>query len=328
MIDGLPLLVWPPHRQPLTILIYHRVLPLPDPLRRGEVDAVLFERQMRFLARHFAVLPLRDAAQRLRSGNLPYRACCITFDDGYADNLTIALPILEKFRLPATVFVATGYLDGGRMFNDAVVDAIARSPLRELSLESMGLGNHVIECTEQKRVAITGIQEQLKYHPPAERAALVEELITQTKCGPLPSDIMLTSQQVGELAQRGVEIGGHTVAHTILTTLDDANARRQILKGKQRLEGITGKSVTTFAYPNGRPNRDYRASHVALVRELGFEVAVSTAHGVANWHSDIHQLPRFVPWGRSMAMLAARLTRNAWSGRTNSECQDDHLINS
>lgn len=320
MIVGLPLLAWPPFTQWLTILIYHRVLPAPDPLRPGEIVADRFERQMRFLARHFAVLPLREAAQRLKNGTLPYRACCITFDDGYADNLTVALPILEKYRLPATVFVATGYLDGGRMFNDSVVDAIAGSALQELNLEALGLGRHASATLADKRAAVVAIQEQLKYQPPAERTVLVEQMIELAECGPLPADIMLTSEQVGELSRRGVEIGGHTVAHTILTTLDDTAARQEIAAGKQRLEALTGRPVTVFAYPNGRPNRDYAARHVAMVRELGFEAAVSTAHGVSNRDTDIHQLPRFVPWGDSLAMLAARMMRNAWTRKADSQC--------
>lgn len=313
---GLPLLGWPIHRQQFTILIYHRVLPVQDPCRFGEVEAKHFDRQMRFLARHFTVLPLREAAERLKRGGLPQRACCITFDDGYADNLTVALPILEKYHLPATVFVATGYLDGGRMFNDSVIDAIANSPKHDLDLEPIGLSRFPLTSIDQKRAALGAILEKLKYQPPDQRTANVDRLVELAECGPLPDDIMLTSQQVGELARRGVEIGGHTVAHTILTTLDDATAEREILAGKQQLESLIGKPVTTFAYPNGRPHRDYEARHVAMVRKLGFEVAVSTAHGVANSTSDIHQLPRFVPWGRSMTMLAARMMKNAWNPKS------------
>lgn len=320
MIASLPLLAWPLYPQRLTVLIYHRVLPTPDPLRPGEIVANHFERQMRFVSRYFEVLPLREAGRRLRNGRLPRRACCITFDDGYADNLTVALPILEKYRLPATVFVATGYLDGGRMFNDAVVDAIAATAHDELDLSAIGLGRHVLANVQGKRTAVAALLEQIKYRPPAERAVLVDTLIERTGCGPLPADIMLASPQVDELARRGVEIGGHTVAHTILTTVDDAGARREIIEGTRRLEEITGKPVTAFAYPNGRPGRDYAAHHVALVRELGFELAVSTAHGVANRQTDIHQLPRFVPWGDSLAMLAARMTRNAWTGKAMSIC--------
>lgn len=320
MTAGIPLLAWPIHEQRLTILIYHRVMPVQDPLRPGEIAVERFDRHMQFLARHLKVLPLRDAASQLKAHTLPHRACCITFDDGYADNLTIALPILEKYRLPATVFVATGYLDGGRMFNDSVIDAIANSPKHELDLDTIGLGRYPLTTIDQKRTAIAAILEKLKYQQPDQRTTNVDRLIESAECGELPADIMLTSQQVGELSRRGVEIGGHTVAHTILTTLDDATGEREILAGKQQLESLTGKPVTTFAYPNGRPHRDYETRHVALVRKLGFDLAVSTSHGVANAHSDIYQLPRFVPWGDSMAMLGARMVRNAWTGKAAMAC--------
>lgn len=320
MMEALPLWAWPPLGQRLTILIYHRVLPEADPLRPGEAVADVFDRHMGFLARHFSVLPLVEAGRRLQAGTLPRRACCITFDDGYADNLTVALPILERHGLPATVFVATGYLDGGRMFNDAVADAVAASPLGALDLSSLDLGCHSLDGPEARRLAVRAIQEQLKYRTPGQRDQDVAGLLELAGCGPLPSDIMLTSAQVAELARRGVEIGGHTVAHTILTTLGEEQARREIQEGKERLEPLTGKSLRVFAYPNGRPGQDYDVRHVAVVRDLGFEFAVSTASGVATRGSDPLQLPRFTPWGASTLMLGARMMRNAWTGKAAAAC--------
>jgi peptidoglycan/xylan/chitin deacetylase (PgdA/CDA1 family) len=319
MIAGLPLLAWP-YRQVLTILMFHRVLPVPDALRPGEVVAAMFDRQMAFLARHFSVLPLTEAVDRLRRGVLPLRACCITFDDGYADNLRVALPILERYRLPATVFVATGYLDGGRMFNDTVIDAVARAAGPTLDLRDPGLGQHRLTTGYERQAAVSAILEQVKYKPPTEREAAVEQVVRLAGGGQLPRDIMLTSEQVRELSCRGLEIGGHTVAHTILSTLDDDTARREMTMGKQQLEAITGNPVRAFAYPNGRPHRDYAARHVALAKEVGFDLAVTTASGVGNRDSDVFQLPRFTPWGDSVTMLGARMMRNAWTGRAAAEC--------
>ncbi len=315
MIEALPLLAWPLHRSALTILVYHRVLPVADPLRPGEVVAPTFDRQMRLLSRACSVLPLREAIAALGRGTLPARACCITFDDGYADNLTVALPILERYRLPATVFVATGYLDGGLMFNDAVIEAVARAPGTTLDLRELGWGLHSIAGAEQRRTLVGTLLARFRYLAPGERDAAVTDLVARVDSGPLPRDLMLTSGQVGELARRGVEIGGHTVAHNILTTLDDDRARGEIGEGKLRLEALTGKAVSVFAYPNGRPWRDYAGRHAAMLRELGFEAAVTTAHGVARRGFDPYQLPRFTPWGSSTTMLAARLTRNAWNGK-------------
>lgn len=311
MLDPLPLLAWP-LRQTLSILIFHRVLPQADPLRIGEPTAEEFDGFMAYLARNYPVLPLREAVTMLRRGQLPRRACCITFDDGYADNLNIALPILEKYRLPATVFVATGYLNGGRMFNDAVIDSIALSSSGMLDLREIGLGKHELATLNDRRAAIAAILEQLKYRPPVQRDANTKRLIEIANCGPLPTDIMMTDEQVKELSDRGVDIGGHTVGHPILTSIDDELARQEIAQGKQRLEAITGKPVLTFAYPNGRPHRDYTARHVAMVRELGFVLAVSTANGAGGPDSDIFQLPRFTPWAKANVTRSAQMLRNAW----------------
>lgn len=311
MIENLPLLAWPP-RQTLTTLIFHRVLPAIDPLRPGEPDPVRFENLMRFLARNLDVLPLVQAVDLLLRGKLPRRACCITFDDGYADNLTVALPILEKYHLPATVFVATGYLNGGRMFNDTVIDAIAQTEKPLLDLRDLDLGQHALQSIEEKRKTVATILDQIKFRQPALRDEQVRMIAERAECGPLSTDIMLTSIQLQELARRGVEIGGHTVAHTILTTLDDERALDEIRVGKQHLEALIGKPVTSFAYPNGKPVRDYAERHVHMAKAAGFARAVSTAPGVAKRSDDIFQLPRFTPWANTLPGVAAQLARNAW----------------
>lgn len=96
----------------LSILIFHRVLPAPDPLFPGEPDAQRFDEICRWLAKWFRVLDLNDALAGLRRGDLPARAAAITFDDGYADNSDVAVPILQRHGLTATFFIATGYVDG------------------------------------------------------------------------------------------------------------------------------------------------------------------------------------------------------------------------
>lgn len=310
MIEKLPFLFWP-HRQTLTTLIFHRILPFNDPLRPDEPDAVRFDQLMRFISENFTVLSLPEAVERLQSGGLPQRACSITFDDGYADNLTIALPILEKYQLPATVFIATGYLDGGRMFNDAVIDAVALSKKTELDLNGINLGLHPLNSTEHKLAAINAILNRIKFSTPALRDRQVEAILEAADCAPLPADIMLTSQQVRELSDRGVEVGGHTVAHTILSTLDDERALEEITNGKRQLERLVGKPIISFAYPNGKPGRDYAEHHVPLVRAAGFKHAVSTAQGVGTRESDIYQLPRFTPWGGALIRKSWQLTTNA-----------------
>lgn len=292
----------------LSILIFHRVLPRHDPLMPGEPDATAFEARMKWLAAGFRVMPLVEATRRLRDGSLPPNAACITFDDGYADNLTVAAPILARLRLNATFFVSTGFLDGGRMWNDTVIESI-RATDGSLDLAVHGLGTWECRDDASRIRSIGGLLDRLKYLPPAQRKAKVDAIAAQVGL-PSHSDLMMTRQQVRELRRHGMSVGAHTVTHPILTSLDEDTARREIADGRRDLEETLNEPVKVFAYPNGKPGRDYDASHVALVREMGFDAAVSTAWGVSSRTSDPMQLPRFTPWDTDVNRFGLRLAQN------------------
>jgi peptidoglycan/xylan/chitin deacetylase (PgdA/CDA1 family) len=296
-------------RARLSILIYHRVLPAPDALLPGDPDAALFRTQMQLLRRHFNPLPLAEAVARLRAGTLPARAACVTFDDGYADNYTVALPVLRETGVPATFFIATGYLDGGRMFNDTVIEAVRALPAGEYDLGAQGLGVHAIDGADSRRALIRDAVSGIKYLGLAERRDHADAFAAALGVTP-PDDLMMSTEQLRALARSGMGIGGHTVSHPILASLGADEARREIREGKERLEELLGQPVTLFAYPNGRPGKDYAPEHAAMARELGFEAAVSTAWGAARHGSDLHQLPRFTPWDRSPTGFGLRLARN------------------
>jgi len=291
----------------LLVLIYHRVLPTRDPLLPDEPDAADFSAQMGLIGRNFRVLPLTEAVKRLRSGDLPARSVSITFDDGYANNCEVALPILKSRGIPATVFVAPGFLSGGRMFNDTVIEAVRRAP-EELDLTREGLGRHVLPDIASRVRAIAAILPVLKYLPQSERlrrAAAVAEHVGAE----LPDDLMMTEDQVRRLHREGVEIGAHTVNHPILANADQVTARREIVESKLQLEEMIGAGVSAFAYPNGNPTRDYTIRDVKLAHEAGFEVAVSTAWGAATPGRDPLQIPRIAPWDRSALRFGLRMVR-------------------
>jgi peptidoglycan/xylan/chitin deacetylase (PgdA/CDA1 family) len=290
----------------LSILTYHRTPAAPDPILHDEVDAATFERHMALLAADFNVLPLGEACARLVRGSLPARAACITFDDGYADNEQTALPILKRLGLPATFFVSTGFSDGGIMFNDGVIEAVRHAPAGTHDLSRLGLGSYNLGDSASRRAPIDALIGLLKYRPVRERGELVEQLASAMHSA-LPKDLMMRSTQIKRLRDEGMEIGGHTVNHPILAVLSEQEARAEIVDGKRRLEEITGAPVTLFAYPNGKPGRDYGPRDVKLVREAGFTAAVSTLGSVADRASDIFQLPRFMPWDRSPRRLGVRL---------------------
>lgn len=301
-------------RARLSILIYHRVLPRPDALLPGDPDAALFRTQMQLLRRYFNPLSLSEAVSRLQAGTLPARAACVTFDDGYADNYTEALPILREAGVPATFFIATGYLNGGRMFNDTVIETVRRLPAGEHDLSAQGLGVRVIAGADSRMALIRDAVSQIKYLGIDERRDRAEAFAASLGVTP-PDDLMMDTEQLRALARSGMGIGGHTVNHPILASLDPESARHEMRDGKETLEALLAQPVTLFAYPNGRPGKDYLPEHAAMAREIGFEAAVSTAWGASQRGSDIHQLPRFTPWDRAPAAFGMRLARNLMGRR-------------
>lgn len=296
----------------LSVLIFHRVLREPDPLFPEEFDARRFTQLCRWARQWFEVLPLQQAISRLREGSLPPRALAISFDDGYADNHDVALPILQSAGLSATFFVATGFLNGGRMWNDTLIEAVRSTPLEALDLAEAGvpgLSQLPVGSLPQRRSAVMMLIKAIRYLPPAQRDLAVQAVARAARA-PLRHDLMMRDEHVRALHRAGMGIGGHTVHHPILARLEPQVARQEIEAGKQQLEQLLQVPVSLFAYPNGRPDEDYRAEHAQMVRAAGFEAAVSTAWGSARRDSDPFQLPRFTPWDRQGWSFGLRMGRN------------------
>jgi len=303
-----------PRTARLSVLVYHRVMREHDPLRPGEPTVAQFEARMRWIAANFVVLPLASAVRALAQDRLPKAALCITFDDGYADNHDLALPVLRRLGLPATFFIATGYLEGGRMFNDSIIEAVRQASGPVLDLQPLQFGRHSVATPQERTQAIGRILERLKYLEPRRREEVTQQIVERAGAV-LPGKLMMTPQQVAALHGAGMQIGAHTVTHPILAEIGLDAAREEIIRGRTRLEEITGAPVRLFAYPNGRPLRDYRREHAALVRELGFDAAVSSAWGAARAGDDLYQIPRFTPWDRPNWRFGLRLAKNLLGNR-------------
>jgi len=304
-------------RGSLAVVNYHRVLARPDPLLETEPDVATFHWQMALLADCFNVMPLHDALRALDEGRLPPRTVCITFDDGYRSVHDLALPILRQYRLPATVFVTSGFLagDAGNMWNDRIIHAVQSLPPGSLDLTGIGLENYPLGSLEERKQSALRLTEAGKYLPPAERDSLVERLDRMS--GAHHDALMLTAEMLATLEGNRVEIGAHTISHPILTSLDDDSARIEIASGKRQLEALIGKPVRLFAYPNGKVGQDYDARHVEMVRQAGFFAAFTTAVGAITSDQDRFQLPRSRPWDRTPFRFGLRLL--SWIARGNQQ---------
>lgn len=291
----------------LSVLIFHRVLPEPDPLFPDEMHSQQFDEMCAWLASWFRVLPLDQAVEHLKVGTLPARSACITFDDGYADNFHVAMPILQRHGLTATFFIATGFLDGGRMWNDTIIETVRRC--KDLSVISNAARQSVSPTVEERQSAITTLINQIKYLPVTERVRMTEQLAKSAEVQ-LPDDLMMTSNEVKAMRKGGMQIGAHTVSHPILARLTDAQARQEIGDSKIFLESLLGERIGLFAYPNGKPGEDYTPQTVEVVRSLGFDAAVSTQWGASTATDDPLQIKRFTPWDKTQLRFGVRLLRN------------------
>ncbi|MDL2356419.1 MAG: polysaccharide deacetylase family protein [Pseudomonadota bacterium] len=287
---------------PLAILVYHRVPAQPDPLFPERLDARRFERQLRLLERSFHLLPLGAALRRLAERRLPPRAACLTFDDGYAEHAAVVLPILQRHRAPAAFFVASGLLDGGCLWHDAVTEAVRSAPGERLNLGRAGFGVHAIGSAQQRRAVIDMLIVALAALPAGERGERVRRIARRA------NSTMLSTDQLLALHRAGMEIGAQTVSQPVLSALSNVQARAEIAGCRAALQDITQAAVSLFAYPHGEPGRHFEARHVDMLRAQGFAAALTRTTGAARAGSDPFYLPRVTPADCGNGRLLARIT--------------------
>lgn len=288
----------------LNILIYHRVMPEPDPLRPWEIDANRFRLHMQWIRNVFNVIPLPKAIDQLKTGTLKRRSLSITFDDGYLDNATVALPILKELGYHATFFCTSAWLDGSPMWNDQVIEAIRAWPENSISIEELDFFELPLTTLEDKNNAIDMVLTKLKYIEHAKRQEITCRLASKIHCLPR---LMMNPEHILHLKDQGMEIGGHSHSHPILANLNDIELSEEINKNKSILESIVGTQLVFFAYPNGKPNIDFRDDQTHQIVNAGYESALTTEAGTASSRSDLLRLPRFTPWQKSRSRFLAGL---------------------
>jgi peptidoglycan/xylan/chitin deacetylase (PgdA/CDA1 family) len=278
---------------------------------------------------------LGELIKGMRDGTLPDRATAVTFDDGYADNLTVALPLLQQHDVPATVFITTGYLNGQREFWwdelerlllwPGTLPSTLRLRINERIFEwdLAGTGRYGGEAFDRNRAWRVSAKRdpsprhqiyrslycQLRPLPDHEREAVLGELRKQagTVAAVRPTHRTLRPEELIELADGGlVEVGAHTETHPVLAALAPSAQEQEIRRSKGRLEGILGREVRSFTYPYGS-RQDYTSTTIAAVREAGFAFACSTSRGLVFRGTDPYQLPRAVVRDSSGEAFAQRL---------------------
>jgi peptidoglycan/xylan/chitin deacetylase (PgdA/CDA1 family) len=278
-------------RRRAVALTYHRVLPEQELVRSFSTDAIVvtpetFRRHMQVLRRSFNPLTAEQFSAALASGQWPARACIVTFDDGWLDNLQYALPVLEETGVPAVLFIATDYIGTERCFWQETLArylaAAATVPERSTPLfTELGIP-HVLELPPaQARAATRTMIDSLKSQPQAQLDALlarVHSLLQQWQVD-LPQnhpDRFLSWSQVKQLSDGGVvTIASHCCSHTPLTKLDAAAVREELQRSRLVIHERIGIDTRDMAYPNG----DHDSNIAAAVRDSGYRTAFTTNRG-------------------------------------------------
>ena len=283
------------------ILGYHRVAEASASAYGMCVSPAHFAEQLEVVHRHCRPVSLMKLINGLDDGSLPTRAVALTFDDGYADVLDQAMPLLEYYAIPAAVFVITGCL-GHEFWWDELAHALiwAKRPTGRLRLRVGGetvawpldvslVGKE--ERPENRSRLLLELYRRLLPLASAERCCILAQ-VREWAGGPPVAHTTgrsLTAAEVQQLASGLVDIGAHTVSHPLLAALSIALQRSEIHDGKRALEALLGRPVTGFSYPNGSASPMTRA----LVQEAGFRHACGSQPDVARRSSHRYQLPRF-----------------------------------
>jgi peptidoglycan/xylan/chitin deacetylase (PgdA/CDA1 family) len=302
---------------PGIILMYHRVAELTNDPHLLAVTPKHFAEHLDVIRTHGVPIRLQDMARSLQRGRLPARAVAITFDDGYADNLHYAKPLLARHDLSATIFVTAGQVGRSREFWWDELDRLLLQPgtlppvlqlrlngsVREWRLDEAARYTDEeyrhdrdwhIECRDDpgpRQRVFRALFDLLYLLPSARRWTILDELTGWAEAPPIarPSHRALTAEEVLRLTKGDlVEIGAHTMTHPVLAALSASDQRQEIQESKARLEAMLGREVVSFAYPHGSITPEAAAS----VGEAGFACACSSQPDAVFRRANRFQLPR------------------------------------
>jgi peptidoglycan/xylan/chitin deacetylase (PgdA/CDA1 family) len=267
-------------RTQLIVLNYHRLGSAADTRFDSGVFSATpedFESQLRFLAERFHVVDLETAVSFVE-GNRSWRGAgiLITFDDGYADNHELALPILRAHGHKAVFFLSTAFVGTTRVpWWDQIAFALKTSTRGDVHLRYPS-ELHVHLDDSDREPLVRQILALYKSPQVGDRDRFLAELLAA--CGlaadGLDQPLFMSWDQAAELVASGMDVGSHTHTHPVLSSLNEGDQERELAVSKETLEDRLGISVTSLAYPVGTTD-SFAAVTAAAARRLGYRAAFS-----------------------------------------------------
>ena len=289
------------------ILYYHRVNDDGDPFFPA-IGTSLFEAEMRFVSKHYRVVSLTELVERLAEGSVE-PVLAITFDDGYRDNYDLAFPILQRYGLPATIFLTTGSMDSREpLWFEQIALAFKKTTRQSADLDIDPRSRFWMRTTVERLQCVDRAFAIFRGLPDAERRQSVARTLQQlgARDEGERDGKMLGWDQVRFMKDRGIDFGGHTVTHPFLSRMSGDRVAWEASECKRRIEDEMQSPARHFAYPNGR-DEDFGQWNKDLIRRAGYRAAVTTIWGVNNQSTDPMELRRGGPWETSPAAFAYKL---------------------
>ena len=282
------------HSNGVAIFMYHGIANYPlDVSNWCLLDVKEFERQAQFISDHYCVLHLQDALTRLNNGKpLPPNAACITFDDGFRSVATRAFPILDRYQLPATVFLVAGFV-GSRQpaWPDQLYFNISKTVKNEITFKG---NRYQLQSPLEKAVTFTFLVAKLKELPNVECDNAMNQLSSDLGHFKVPEDAEMASLTWDEikllLDSKLMTFGSHTLTHPILSNCS-LEVQREELENSRNILIEHGLPHQLFAYPNGRAV-DFTKKTKRLLYELGYICGLSTISGINRRGEDRYALKR------------------------------------
>ncbi len=299
----------------LTVVRHHRVYgDGEDPLYRLGVNERLFAEQLHWLSRQGRVVTMRQGLERLEARE-PGAWVAITFDDGYRDNVTRALPLLERAGMRATFYLTAGAIEErATLWWDELAWALERTSRSSFEWRGRKLG-----CAgrEEKRRTLQRLLPAFRA-PRQERLAALRELRHRLGVSALEGCDLMDWEEARTLARAGMELGAHSLSHPALSLLGRDEQRHEAEGSRRLIEERAQVTVDSFAYPGG----DFSELTLQVVRDAGFRSAVTTMSGSNAAGFDPFRLRRrslsegacLDPAGRFSAVLARAELEGAFDG--------------
>lgn len=284
----------------LTVLTYHRVLPDELAPRARFADLVMplgaFERQLACYVRHYEVLPVGTALERLQRGEHGARPLlALSFDDGFADNARCAAPALERAGLRATFFPSIDFVRSGLpLWTERAHRAASAARPEQLAAWAAELARQSLAPTPAPGASARAEDwvEWLKRAGPTARSAWLERAEREAGAAPKPERVedgaAMRPDELRALHERGHELGSHGCAHELMPQLAEDARARELGDSRAQLEQWIGAPVRGFCYPNG----DHDAPTRAAARAAGYAWACGTQDGANARTTDAYALLR------------------------------------